>query len=122
MPDIVKGSVTIDGIRLKSYLKILQTLILSEKSFFRTILGFIRSRSYPLEDIEGFHHIIAEFCKIEKPVNITGIEKINLKCDCINGSIVNGNREPILYYFALSSPPGRKKHKEPRIKLLKKEN
>ena len=60
--------------------------------------------------------------KSDRPVNITGIDKIHLKCDCINGSIVNGIREPILFSFALSSPPAHKINKEPRIKLFKKIN
>ena len=54
LPDNVKVSVTIDDIRLKSNLKTNQTLIFTEKSFFYTILGFTQSRSYPLDDIEGF--------------------------------------------------------------------
>ena len=58
--------------------------------------------------------------KGDKPINITGIDKIHLKCDCILGSIINGIREPILYSFALSPPPGHKIYKEPRIKLFKK--
>ena len=41
---------------------------------------------------------------IDKPVNISGIDKVHLKCDCIEGSIVNGIRQPVLYSFALSSP------------------
>ena len=60
--------------------------------------------------------------KSNKPINNAGIDKICLKCDCINGSIVNGVREPILYPFALSSPRGHKINKEPRIKLFKKVN
>ena len=40
LPDNVKVNVTIDDIRLKSNLKINQTLIFTEKSFFYTILGF----------------------------------------------------------------------------------
>ena len=64
--------------------------------------------------------MIAGSYKSDKPINITGIDKIHLKCDCIQGSIVNGIREPILYSFALSSPPGHKIYKEPRVKLLKK--
>ena len=122
LPDNVKVSITIDDIRLKSNLKINQTLIFTEKSFFYTILGFTRSHSYPLDDIEGFYQLIAGSYKSEKPINITGIDKIHLKCDCIQGSIVNGIREPILYSFALSSPPGHKIYKEPRIKLFKKVN
>ena len=102
LPDNVKINVTIDDVRLKSNLKTNQTLIFTEKSFFYTILGFTRSRSYPLDDTEGFYQLIAGSYKSDRPVNITGIDKIHLKCDCIQGSIVNGIREPILYSFALS--------------------
>ena len=122
LPDNVKINITIDDVRLKSKLKINQTLIFTEKSFFYTILGFTRSRSYPLDDIEGFNQLIAGSYKSDKPINITGIDKIHLKCDCINGSIVNGTREPLLYSFPLSSPPGHKIYKEPRVKLFKKVN
>ena len=54
LPDNVKINITIDDIRLKSNLKINQTLIFTEKSFFYTILGFTQSRSYPLDDIDCF--------------------------------------------------------------------
>ena len=122
LPDNVKVNLTIDDIRLKSNLKTNQTLIFTKKSFFYTILGFTQSRSYPLDDIDGFNQLIAGSYISDKPINITGIDKIHLKCDCIQGSIVNGIREPILYSFALSSPPGHKIYKEPRIKLFKKVN
>ena len=58
LPDNVKVNITIDDIRLKSNLKINQTLILTEKSFFYTILGFTRSRSCPLDDIDGIYQLI----------------------------------------------------------------
>ena len=45
-----------------------------------------------------------------------------MKCDCINVSVVNGNREPIWYCFALRSPPGHILYNQLRIKLLKKIN
>ena len=122
LPDNVKVTVSIDDIRLKSNLKTNQTLIYTEKSFFYTILGYTQSRSYPLEDINGHYQLIAGSYKSNKPINITGIDKIHLKCDCIHGLIVNGIREPILYSFALSSPPGHKIYKEPRVKLFKKVN
>ena len=122
LPDNVEINVTIDDIRLKSNLKINQTLLFTEKSFFYTILAFTQSRSYPLDDIEGFYQLISGFYKSDKPINITGIEKIHLKCDCIQGSIINGIREPILYSFALSSPHGYKIYKEPRVTLFKKIN
>ena len=122
LPNNVKINITIDDIRLKSNLKINQTLIFTERSFFYTILGFTQSRSYPLDDIDSHYQIIAGSYKSDRPINITGIDKIHLKCDCIQGSIVNGIREPILYSFALSSPLGNKMFKEPRIKLFKKVN
>ena len=118
----VKVNITIDDIRLKSNLKNNQTLIFTEKSFFYTILSFTQSKPYPLDDIDGFYQLIAGSYKSDRPINITGIDKIHLKCDCIQGSIVNGIREPILYSFALSSPPGHKIYKEPRVKLFKKIN
>ena len=122
LPNNVKVNITIDDIRLKANLKINQTFLFTEKSFFYTILGFIQSRSYHLDDIDGFCQIIAGSYKSDKPINFTGSDKIHLKCDCIQGSIVNGIRQPILYSFALSSPPGYKIYKEPRVKLFKKIN
>ena len=54
LPNNVKIDVTIDERKYKTDLKLNQTLIFTNKSFFYTILGFTRSHSYPLEDIEGF--------------------------------------------------------------------
>ena len=122
LPNNVKVNITIDDIKLKCNLNTNQTLIFTERSFFYTILGFTQSRSYPLDDIDSHYQIIAGSYKSDKPINISGIDKIHLKCDCIQGSIVNGIREPILYSFALSSPPGHKIYKEPRVKLFKKIN
>ena len=118
----MKVNTTIDDVRLKSNLKTNQTLIFTEKSFFYTILGFTRSRFYALDYIDGFYQLIAGSYKSDKPINITGIDKVHLKCDCINGLIVNGIRETFLYSFHLSSPPRHKIYKVPRIKLFKKVN
>ena len=122
LPDNVKVNITIDDIKLKSNLKIIQTLIFTERSFFFTVVGFTQSRSYPLNDIDSHYQLIGGSYKSDKPINITGIDKIHLKCDCIQGSIINGVRESILYSFALSSPLGHKTYKEPRVKLFKKIN
>ena len=35
----------------------------------------------------------------EKPVMVTTTDKVHLKCDCVDGSIVNGIREQILFSF-----------------------
>ena len=122
LPDNVKVSVTIDDIKLKSNLKTNQTLTFTEKSFIYTILGFTRSRFYPLGHIDGFYQLKAGSYKSDKLNNITGIDKLHLKCDCIEGSIVNGIREPILFSFAVSSPPGHKIYKEPKVKFFIKIN
>ena len=120
LPDNVEKSVTIDE---KIYIYILennQTLIFTNKSFFYTILGFVQSHSNALDDMDGLYQLIAGLYKSDKPINKTGIDKVHLKCDCIDGSIVNGVREPILYSFALDQPPGHKIYKKPTIKLFKK--
>ena len=122
LPNNVKINVTIDERKYKTDLKINQTLISTNKSFFYTILGFTQSHSYPLDDIDGFYQLIPGLYKSEKPINITGIDKVHLKCDCIDGSIMNGTREPILYSFAVDQPPGHKIYKEPKVKLFKKIN
>ena len=122
LPYNVKVTITIDDIRLNSNLKINQKLFFTGKSFFCSILGYTQSHQGPLNDIEGFYQILPRSYKSDGPINITGIDKVHLKCDCIQGSIVNGIREPVLFSFVLSSPPGHKIYKEPRIKLLKKVN
>ena len=122
LPNNVKVNVTKDDIRLESNLKTNQTLLFTNKSFFYTILGYTQSHQEPLNDIEGFYQILAGSYKSNRPVNITGIDKVNLKCDCIQGSIMNGVREPTIYSFTLTSPPGYKIFKEPRVKLIKKIN
>ena len=78
LPDNVKVSVTIDDVRLKSNLKTNQTLIFTGKNFFYTVIGFTRSRSYPLDDIDGFNQLIAGSYKSDRPINITGIDKVHL--------------------------------------------
>ena len=122
LPDNVKLSVTIDDVRIKSNIKINQTFSFTEKSFFYTILGFTRSHSYLSDDIDGFYRLIAGSYKSDKPINITGTDEVHLKSNVVDGSIVNGIREPILFSFALSSPPAHKIHNQPKVKLFEKIN
>ena len=86
--------------------------------FFFTNLGFTQSHCYLLHDIDGFYQLSAGSDKSKKPINITGIEKIHLKCDCFIGSFVNDTREPFSYSLALSSSLGHIIYKSARIKLL----
>ena len=83
-------------------------------------MGFTQSYSGVLGGIEGFNQTIPGEYKSNRPRNITAIDENHLKADCINGSIVNGIREPILFSFALDKPPGHKKFKGSRTKLFKK--
>ena len=122
LPDNVKINVTIEEKIFKSNLAINQTIVFTSKSFFYTMLGFTQSHSYPLNDKDWFYQSTAGSYKRDNPINITGIDKVHLKADCIQGSIVNGVREPILDSFALDQQPGHKVYKEPRIKLFKKLN
>ena len=43
---------------------------------------------------------------------ISSTDKIHLECDCVDGSVVNGIREQILFSFNLNAPPGYKILKE----------
>ena len=122
LPKEVKVNITIDDVRLKSNSTTKKTIRFTKKSFFYVILGFTRYHSGELGDNSGFIEILSGSYKSDKPINITGFDKIHLKCDCINGSIVKETRELILFIFALSSKPGRKMYKEPRVKLSKKKN
>ena len=107
-PIEVKVNITIDDTRLKLNLTTNKTIKFIEKSFIYTILCFIHSHSGPLGDIEGFNHLSPGTCKSNKPNNISGTDKIHVKYGCINGTILNGIGEHIIYRFALDKPPGHK--------------
>ena len=83
-----------------------------EKSFFSTILGFIAGWDYK--------HYIKYIS--QKIVNLGSTNKIHLKCDVINGSIVDGFKQPILYSFVLDKLPGYKVFSEPETIHYKKIN
>ena len=83
-----------------------------EKSFFNTILGF-----NPGWDYKHYNKYTSQ-----KLVNLGSTNKIYLKCDCIDGSVVNGLRQPILYSFVLDKLPGYKVFSEPETIHYKKVN
>ena len=97
-----------DTISMKSVLTTSNPIYFNSK--LNELLGFTDTNY-----IEGTHIS-------EKPVMITTTDKVHLKCDCVDGSIVNGIREQILFSFNLSAPPGYKIIKEPNIILYKKIN
>ena len=97
-----------DTISMKSVLTTSNPIYFNSK--LNELLGFTNTHY-----IQGTHIS-------EKPVMITTTDKVHLKCDCVDGSIVNGIREQILFSFNLSAPPGYKIIKEPNIILYKKIN
>ena len=74
-----------------------------EKSFFNTVLGFT-----PGWDCKHSNEYTSR-----KIVNLNTTNKIHLESDVIDGSVVNGIREPILFSFVLHKLPGYKVFCEP---------
>ena len=85
---------------------------MNEKSFFNTILGFTSGWDYK-------HY--SEYTS-QKIVNLSITNKIHLKGDVIDGSVVNGLRQPIIHSFVLDKLPGYKVFSEPETIVFKKIN
>ena len=83
-----------------------------EKSFLNTVLGFTAGWDY-----KHYNKYVSQ-----KIVNLSNTNKIHLKCDCIDGSVVDGVRQPILYSFVLDKPSGYKVFCEPETIQYKKMN
>ena len=81
------------------------TLRFDEKSFFHTLLGFD-----PYWDYKPTNAIHADspgvYSNDKVILNLNTIHKIHLKCDCIDGSIQDGVRQPILFSFVLDKSAG----------------
>ena len=86
------------------------TLRFDEKSFFYTLLGFTPYWDYK-PGVYSSDKVI---------LNLNTINKIHLKCDCIDGSIQDGVRQAILYSFVLDKPAGYKIFCEPETIHYKK--
>ena len=91
---------------------VLGTLRFDERSFFHTLLGFIPYWDYKSPGVYTS----------DKILNLNTINKIHLKCDCIDGSIQDGIRQPILFSFVLDKPSGYKVFCEPKTIHFKKNN
>ena len=52
---------------------------------------------------------------------ITTRDNVHLRCDCVDGSIVNGIREQILFSINLTAPSGYKIKKKTNTILYKKQ-
>ena len=104
-----------DDITMKTKMVVKSGIIairFDKKSFFSTILGFIPGWDYK-------HYI--KYTS-QKFVNLGSTNKIHLKCDCIDGYLVNGIRQSMLYSFVLDKLPGYKVFSEPETIHYKKIN
>ena len=80
------------------------TFKFNEKSFFDTLLGFTPYWDY--KPTNAIHADSPSVYTSEKDSNLSAIDKINLKYDVFDGSVVNGIREPLLCSFVFDKPPG----------------
>ena len=98
--------IRLDDITRKTKLVVRSGIIairFDENSFFSTILGFTAGWDY-----KHYNQYLSQ-----KIVNLSNTNKKHLKCDAIDGSVVNGIRQPILYSFVLDKPAGYKVFSEP---------
>ena len=90
----------------------LGTLRFDKKSFFHTLLCHDPYFDYKVPGVYSSNKIL----------NLNTTKKIHLKCDCIDGSIQNGVRQPRLYSFVINKPSGYKIFSEPELIHYKKIN
>ena len=83
---------------------------IDEKLFFSTMLGFVSGWDY-----KHYNKFTSQ-----KFVNLGSTNKIQLKCDVVDGSVVDGIRQPILSSFLLDKLPGYKVFSEPETIYYKK--
>ena len=96
----------------------LGTLRFDERSYFHTLLGFEPYWDYKPNQ---FYRLSFPTVYISgKILNLIITNRIHLKCDIIDGRVVNGFRQPILYNFVLDKLPGYKVFCEPETILYKK--
>ena len=87
-----------------------------KKSFSKTILGFS-----PYWDYKNFIGYNNDYYS-EKNRNLNTRKKIHSKCDVIDGSVLNGDRQPMLSSFILNKPPDYEVFSEPETIHYKKIN
>ena len=98
----------------------LGTLRFDERSFFHTLLGFEPYWDY--KPTNSNRDGIPGVYTSNKILNLSSKNKIHLKCDCIDGSIQDGLRQPILFSFVLDKPSGYKVFCEPETIHYKRIN
>ena len=104
---------------LKRFGSTFGTLRFDKKSFFHTILGFTPNWDYkPTNAI--FADAPGVYTSDKTILNLNTINKNHLRCDCIDGKIQDGVRQPILFSFVLDRPSGYKVFCQPETIPYKK--
>ena len=79
-----------------------RSLKFDKKSFFNTLLGFAQYCDYRTT---GAIHVDSPVVYAsEEIISLKTLDKIHLKCDIFNGSVVSGLRQPTLYSSVLDKP------------------
>ena len=99
---------------------VLGTLRFDERSSFHTLLKFESFWDY--KPTNSNHVGIPAVYISSKILNLSTTNKIHLKCYIVDGSVVNGLRQPILYSFVLDKKHGYKVFCEPETIHYKKLN
>ena len=94
------------------------TLRLDEISFLKYLVGFKPYWHY--KPTNSIHADAPGFYTSDSILNLSTIDKFLLKCDCFNGSFINGVQQPVLYCFVLKKPAGFKAFVNLRQYTLKK--
>ena len=99
----------------------LGTLRFDRQSFFQTLLGFLPYWDYKPNNS---NHVLnpGVYPSDKIYLNLNTVDKIHFKCDCIDGSIQDGVRQPILFCFVLDKPGGYKVFCQPETIQYKKIN
>ena len=85
-----------------------------KKSFLNTILGF--SPYWEYKSFRGYDK--DDYSEKKRKLSLTN--KIHLKCGCIDCSVLNSIKQPILYSFLLDKPSGYKVFSHPETVHCKK--
>ena len=87
-------------------------------SFLNTVLRFTQNLDY--KTANAIHADRPSVYSTDKISKLCTINKIHLKCGCINGSIINGIQQSNLCTFILNEPPDFKVFSEPEKFIPKK--
>ena len=117
-----KGTLRIEyvdnSMKTKQMLSPFEMLRFNEKSFFNTSSGFTPFWDY--RPTKTIHLDSPGLYTSEKISNLCTINKIRLKCDVNDGSVVNGLRQPLFFCSVSDEPMGYKVFCHPETVHFKK--